>query len=108
MIIGMFGIGLILGGLSLKEKNIGQFVSIISAILLFLSNTLIVNLPNIIYIIPFTSGIDLIRKLYSKSFFDTNLFIINLIVCGVWFIIGVLTFEYFLNIERARGNFDTF
>lgn len=107
-IIGMFGIGLILGGLSLKEKNIGQFVSIISAILLFLSNTLIVNLPNIIYIIPFTSGIDLIRKLYSKSFFDTNLFIINLIVCGVWFIIGVLTFEYFLNIERARGNFDTF
>ena len=107
-IIGMFGIGLILGGLSLKEKNIGQFVSIISAILLFLSNTLIVNLPNIIYIIPFTSGIDLIRKLYSKSYFDTNLFIINLIVCGVWSIVGVLTFEYFLKIERERGNFDTF
>lgn len=107
-IIGMHGIGLILGGWTLKEKNIGQFVSIISGILLFASNTFIINLPNYIYIIPFTSGIDLCRKLYSSHIFDFELLIIYLSICVCWLIIGSLIFNHFLKQERLLGSFDNF
>ncbi|WP_057491379.1 hypothetical protein [Streptococcus orisasini] len=107
-IVGMYGFGLILGGLALKEKNIGQFVSIISGILLFTTNTFIVNLPYYIYIIPFTSGIDICRKFYSNSNFDFKLVLVYLLVCIIWLIAGLLTFNYFLKKERLFGSFDNF
>lgn len=105
-VLGMFGIGLILGGLALKEKSIGQFVSIISAIFLFLSNTFVLNLPNIIYVIPFTSGIDFIRKLYSYSQFDVSLLIIYLVNSTFWFVLGIFIFNKLLRKERMFGSFD--
>lgn len=107
-VIGMFGIGLILGGLALKEKNIGQFVSIISGIFLFLSNTFVLNLPKIIYVIPFTSGIDFIRNLYSNLKFDINLLIIYFFISIFWFIVGIIIFNICLKKERMFGSFDSY
>ncbi|MBZ2135557.1 ABC transporter [Streptococcus gordonii] len=107
-VLGMYGMGLILGGMALKEKSIGQFVSIISTIFLFVSNTFILNLPNIIYIIPFTSGIDFIRKLYSYSDFDINLLIIYLVCSIFWFVVGVVIFNILLKKERMFGSFDSY
>lgn len=107
-IIGMYGVGLILAGFALKEKSIGQFVSIVSAILLFLSNTLILNLPNYIYIIPFTSGIDISRNLFSTGVFDSYLFIIYICVCLLWLVVGILIFNILLKKERTQGSFDSF
>ena len=100
--------GLILAGFALKEKSIGQFVSIVSAILLFLSNTLILNLPNYIYIIPFTSGIDISRNLFSIGVFDSYLFIIYICVCSLWLVVGILIFNILLKKERTQGSFDSF
>lgn len=107
-ILGMFGVGLILGGMALKEKSIGEFVSIISAIFLFLSNTFVLNLPNIIYIIPFTSGIDFMRTFYIHSQFDIKLLIIYFVVSIIWFISGIIIFNKLLKKERMLGAFDTF
>lgn len=80
----------------LKEKSIGEFVSIISAIFLFLSNTFVLNLPNIIYIIPFTSGIDFMRTFYIHSQFDIKLLIIYFVVSIIWFISGIIIFNKLL------------
>lgn len=107
-VLGMFGLGLILGGFALKEKSIGGFVSIISGVLLFLSNTFVLDLPKIIYILPFTSVIDFMRNLYSNSRIDTGLLAIYVLNALFWFITGIYIFNILLKKERVLGSFDNY
>lgn len=55
-LLGMFGIGLIIGSIVLKEKNIGQFLFIIQTALLFVSNIFGINSSKIINIVPYIYG----------------------------------------------------
>ncbi|MDB60172.1 ABC transporter, partial [Listeria monocytogenes] len=104
-VIGMFGMGLVFGGLAVKEKNLGNFVNLFAGALIIFSNTLIVGLPKIIYIIPFTSGVDFTSKLYVSGNVDLSLLGINLFTNVIWLIVGLIFFNYALKKEKAVGSF---
>lgn len=107
-VIGMFGMGLIFGGYAVKEKSLGNFVNLFAGALIIFSNTFIVGLPKIIYIIPFTSGVDFTSNLYVSGKADLGLLSINLFINTIWLIVGLIFFNYSLKKERTVGSFDTF
>src|SRR5690625_755798 len=107
-VIGMFGIGLFLGGLTLKEKNIGQFIMIFQGILLFVSNSIIPISNKIINILPFPLGIDITRLMYLNQHVPLNYISSYLLINSGWFILGIIIFNIMLRAERVRGSFDTY
>ncbi|EHP8494414.1 ABC transporter [Listeria monocytogenes] len=107
-VIGMFGMGLIFGGFAIKEKSLGNFVNLFAGALIIFSNTLIVGLPKIVYIIPFTSGVDFTSNLFVSGEMDLSLLGINLFINAIWLIVGLLFFNYSLKKEKSVGSFDTF
>ncbi|MBC2190719.1 ABC transporter [Listeria sp. FSL L7-0229] len=107
-VVGMFGMGLIFGGFAVKEKSLGNFVNLFAGALIIFSNTLIVGLPKIIYVIPFTSGVDFTSNLYVSGKMDLSILGINLIINAIWLIVGLFFFNYSLKKEKSVGSFDTF
>jgi len=63
-LVGMYGVGLLYGGIALRVKRIGQLVFVTQIILLFISDTLTKTKlsEGIGKIIPLTAGIDIARK----------------------------------------------
>lgn len=106
--VGMFGIGLFLGGLTLKEKDIGQFLMIFQGVLLFVTNTIIPMDYKIVNILPFPLGTDIARLIYlneSVSWLNVSEY---LVINIVWLIIGVSVFNIMLKKQRINGTFDTY
>ena len=107
-IFGAYGMGMILGGLTLIEKNIGQFVYLVQLILLFLSNALSPTRGAYSYLLPFTGGVEIIRNIYLGESVKAE------VVCGyvliniVWIIIGVLVFNCIMKVVRKKGVFSGF
>lgn len=96
--------GINIGGFAVKEKSLGNFVNLFAGALIIFSNTLIVGLPKIIYIIPFTSGVDFTSSLYVSGKMDLSLLGINLIINAMWLILGLLFFNYSLKKEKSVGS----
>jgi ABC-2 type transport system permease protein len=103
-LIGMYGIGLIFGGLTLKFKKIGQVIFITQILLLFISNTITNAVDNIfINLIPLTFGNDLIRKSISGQVIDSKQYILFLLISIVWLGIGIIVFKYFIKLSKKDG-----
>lgn len=106
-LIGMYGIGLILGGVSLREKEVGSLVFILQSALIFLSDMITVR-SRLFNIIPFNAGIKIMRQMYLgqnvESFLIMDYFIVNIF----WLILGVVFFRYFLDKVRTNGSFNNY
>lgn len=107
-IMGMYGMGLILGGVALIEKNVGQFIYLIQLAILFLSNSLSPTRSILINILPFNIGIEITRNLYMginiSSIKVLSYFIVNIF----WLTIGTYTFNRILHFVRKKGSFDNY
>ncbi len=107
-IVGMYGIGLIVSAITLREKRISQFIIIFQVMLMFLTNVFSPINNSIIYLIPFTAGIELLRNLYVGNGFSLDLFIVYLLVNLLWIVMGNLIFRKALLRERKYGSFSTY
>lgn len=106
-VIGMFGIGLILGGISLREKQIGNLVFILQTALVFVSDFVGVK-SRAFNAIPFNAGIKIVRNIYLNQEVGFSLVLDYFFVNVLWLIIGVLIFKFFLARERKNGAFDSY
>lgn len=107
-ICGMYGIGLVIGGISLKEKNIGQFVMIIQTLLLFVSNALSPTRGNAAKLLPFTEGISIVRQLYMGQMVSVQEYLVYLGINLFWLGLGIGVFALFLERERRVGSFENY
>lgn len=107
-IVGMYGIGLIISGVVIREKNIGSLTIIIQTFLLFASNTLGAREGIINYIIPFSNGTSIARNFYLGRTSSTNIIISYLMINIIWFCIGYLFFNKSINKEKMQGSFDRY
>lgn len=107
-VIGMFGIGLIIGAVTLIEKSVGQFVFIIQTALLFISNALSPSRPDLIYVLPFSYGIDITRNQYLGVAVDSKCVIMYIAVNLFWLLIGTKIFNITLKRIKKSGTFDTY
>lgn len=106
-LFGMYGIGLLLGGISLKEKLIGNFVYIIQTALAFISD-LSGEKSRIFNIIPFNAGIKIMRGIYLGENIPLNLVFDYFIVNIIWLTIGIIIFRKLLKQVRRNGSFSNY
>lgn len=106
-LIGMYGIGLFLGGISLEEKQVGSLTFILQSALIFLSDLTSIK-GRLFNIIPFNAGIKIIRQMYLgyqvEGYLIFDYFIVNIL----WVIFGVIFFRYILKNVRKSGSFDNY
>lgn len=105
---GMFGIGLIFGGGSLRFKRLGQWSTMLQAGMLLIAN---VAIPYEMWpqlVIPFGGGIEIVRMIYLGHSIDTMFVFSFLIINVAWFICGLTIFNLLIKRERRVGSFDTF
>lgn len=107
-VIGMYGIGLIIGGISLKEKNIGQMVMVFQTVMLLVSNVVGNVKADFVYLLPFPVGIKITRALYQGAPLNIGEAATYIGVNLVWLLIGVLFFNRMLERERRQGSFDNY
>lgn len=107
-LIGMYGIGLIFGGIGICEKNVGSLIFIVQTILLFITNTLSPSKSKFVYLIPFSSGIDIIRNFYLGKESSICLILNYALVNIFWFVFGCLCFRKALKHEKKYGSFDNY
>lgn len=109
-LIGMYGIGLIFGGISLKEKKIGKVIYIFQILLLFVCNTITSPIKSISInkIIPLTIGNDLARKSLCGIQLSINNYLELISVSLIWLVIGILTFNYFKKLSKKEGLLNTY
>ena len=104
MMIGMYGIALILGGLTLKEKKIGNIMLIIQIFLLYGGNVLSKSTQiGINKFIPLSVGIDLARRIITNVPISKNEFTYFLLLCVLWFVLGIFIFKYFSYQTKKEG-----
>jgi ABC-2 type transport system permease protein len=106
--LGMFGMGLLLGGATLIYKNIGQCIFLIQTALLLVTNVLGMQSQISFFIIPYSIGIDIARRLFlSTSLLSWELFyyfFINI----VWFTVGFKIFDILLKKNKQYGYFNSY
>ncbi len=106
-IVGMYGIGLIIGGFSLKVKETGNLAFILQTALAFVSDLIAVR-SRAFNIIPFNAGIKIMRQLYLGWNVDKILFLDYAVVNILWLFVGLAAFNFFLKRERKYGSFDSY
>ena len=113
MIVGIFGLSLILAGLEVYYKKIGQFPFILSILLLGSSIVDTSSFPksfkNILYALPFTKGTDLIKFSVSKKYIITSNDILLISINSiVYLFLGIFLFNYFFDKAKQKGSLSSF
>lgn len=102
---GMYGIGLIVAGLSIYFKRIGSIVFLIQVFLLFITDT--VPTASIITKISGVLPLTICNAVIRGSFIQQNIWGVFLFLCissGLWFLIGYIFFEVCLKLSKKKGN----
>lgn len=109
-LIGMYGMGLILGGLSLIAKRINQLTLLIQILLLFITDTLTKTSSSsaISCIIPLTVGNDIARKSVSNIAISYNEWLILILVSILWLMVGSVVFGMSSRYARKNGLLGTY
>ncbi|SHK37206.1 ABC transporter permease [Paramaledivibacter caminithermalis] len=104
--IGMYGVGLIIGGFAVYYKQINSIVFIIQMLLLFVSDVLTKkqNLGYVFKIIPLTYCNDLIRKVLSSSYVGLYDVIVYILICSFNFFVGIVFLNFMIKQAKKRGN----
>lgn len=108
VLIGMLGLGLILGGVALREKRINNLVFIIQILLLFISDTMTksstsLQLYEINKLIPLTNGIDIARKSVTMINIKPSEWTMLIVSSVLWLFIGNIIFNKCINVTKHRG-----
>lgn len=108
--IGMYGIGLIFGGIALKEKRIGKIVYIFQILLLFVSDTITNISSNIpmMKVFPLTLGNDLLRENITLGAISLNKFCVLLLSSFAWLLVGGIVFKIFEKKTKREGILATY
>lgn len=107
-VLGSFGIGLILGGVTLIEKSVGQFLFLIQTALLFISNSLSPTRGLYGYILPFTYGVEMTRNIYLGQMNSVLSIFAYLLINLIWLSVGIVVFNLLLQKVRKRASFTSY
>ena len=108
MIFGVFGLSLILGGLQIYYKNLGQIPFLISILFLGSSYINTSSLPEsinkLLYILPFQKGCELIKySVSSVSIIKSNDIILLAINSLMYFLIGKFIWKKMIKKAKKDG-----
>lgn len=105
MLVGMYGLSLILGGIALISKRIGNLVYMVQTLLLIISNAVVqVDSVNAIgSIFPLTLAIKIGRKFTAGMEIEISEIIFFAANCTLWLIFGMFIFELFLKKSKQMG-----
>ncbi len=107
-LVGMYGMGMIFASVCICEKRVGSLVLIVQTMLLLVTNALSPAREPLIYLIPFTSGIDIVREIYMGNKVSISLVFIYVLVNVVWMLLGIICFRFALRHEKRYGAFDNY
>ena len=101
----MYGIGLMIAGLSLYYKRIGAVVLLVQLFLLFVTDTIPTSpvITEVSSVLPLTMCNTVIRN----SFVHKDLGMSFLLLCVVsllWFVAGYVVFDCFMEQAKKKGN----
>lgn len=104
-LIGMYGIGLILGGIALKEKKIGKIVFFLQIFFLFSCDTVAKTSNKVVIkkLIPLTLGNDLVRESITYGNISLSKLCILILTSLIWLTIGIMVFKIFENKAKRDG-----
>lgn len=105
---GMYGIGLLISSLTIREKNVSSLVLLIQAVLIFVTNVTTPLLNKELLVIPYTGGIEFTRTLFIYGKFNIMVFLMYMLVNICWLLFGIYIFKKGLKRERIFGSFDTY
>lgn len=106
--LGMFGIGLIFASGSIHYKRMGQWAIILQALLVMFSNIYQPMTTPYQQIIPYVSGIEIVRNLFLGRRVSLSTYLIFVVVNLLWLIIGISLFNYCFKKEKQNDSFDAF
>lgn len=103
--IGMYGIGLIVGGLCVRYKRVGSITLIIQLALLVLTDTIPTGniMLYVTKVIPLTSCNEILRIAISGGNVTKPL-IILILSSIIWVFIGEIIFRFSIKSAKKRGN----
>lgn len=100
--IGMYGIGLVVAGMSIFYKKIGSILYIIQLCLLFVTDTIPAS-QSITLLLPLTLCNTVIRKSIAGISYTADF--MKLIVSAIAFLVlGICVFQWYLKKARKKGN----
>ncbi len=102
--IGMYGIGLAIGGLAVYYKQISSIIFIIQLLLLFSTDVLTKSSMPLFKFIPLTFCIDLIRKLTSGAHISSYEYLLYIFACFIFYFLGVIFLKFMIRCARGKGN----
>ena len=102
---GMYGIGLIVAGLSIYFKRIGSIILLIQLFLLFVTNTVPTAsiITNVSKILPLTMCNTVLRLSFSNENIYSS-FVLLLLTSIFWFALGYIVFGLFIKFSKKKGN----
>ncbi|MBA1393423.1 hypothetical protein EQ500_06020 [Lactobacillus sp. XV13L] len=106
--LGMFGIGMIFAAGSIRFKQMGQWATVLQALLLMFSNVALPVYNNFQELIPYVGGVEIVRQLYLGRSVSAGKVLLFLLVNVVWMLVGILFFTYSIRKERRNGSFEAF
>ncbi|WP_300410187.1 hypothetical protein [Lagierella sp.] len=104
-LVGMYGIGMVLCGVSLFFKKTGALTLLMQLVTLFVTDTLPSSdtILKITRYIPLTICNEISRLIISsKSYSYTALF--GIIISIIWVVVGILVFRFFYEKSKVKGN----
>ena len=102
--IGMYGIGLAIGGFAVYYKQISSIVFIIQLLLLFSTDVLTKSSMPLFKFIPLTFCIDLIRKLTSGAHISSYEYLLYTFICFIFCFLGIILLNFMIRCAKRKGN----
>lgn len=104
-ILGMYGIGLMIAGLSLYYKRIGAIVLLVQLFLLFVTDTIPTSpvITEVSSVLPLTMCNTVIRNSFVHKDLEMT-FLLLCVVSLLWFVAGYVVFECFMKQAKKKGN----
>lgn len=102
--VGMYGIGLAIGGFAVYYKQISSIIFIIQLFLLLSTDVLSKSTLPLFKVIPLTFCNDLIRKIISHNPMEMSEYLLYILVCMTFCIIGVYVMKYMTRCAKRKGN----
>lgn len=107
--IGMYGFSLIIGSIVINKKKIGQLNLIIQLGLIVLSDVFTVsNISIISRFIPLSIGNHIIRLSYTGLKIPLQDILLFIIVCGLWFVVGIILFNKAIENVKLNGSLSVY
>ncbi|WP_035172582.1 ABC transporter permease [Caldanaerobius polysaccharolyticus] len=108
-LLGMYGMGLILGGISFIVKKISKITEIIQIVLLFITDTLTkTSFLKFNWIIPLTLGNDIARRFASSLTVPFDSWIVLVFVSSIWLVTGIAVFNICSKYVKKNGLLGTY